>query len=158
MMSYSEKSSSSKPTATFQDVDTFVVANFYAAENSLEKLTEGHISQAFSFVNTNKQKLVIRIGKSVDDFKKDQYAYRQLKSKTLPIPEVLIVGDFPGKLYYCISVFVEGTPSDKLSEYEMKLSLESQLESLASLFSSDVSSSIGWGPIDLKTNNGVFDT
>lgn len=153
-----EKSSADKTKVSTAAVSDFVVSNHGALKGSLNKLSEGHISQAFSFTSIDNRKLVIRLGRHLEDFKKDRYAYLKLDSSKIPVPEVLSIGDFSEDIYYCISVFVEGIQSDKLTNEQMNISLKSQLDSFAKIFKTQISSTSGWGMVDIETGNAKHDS
>lgn len=151
-----KKTSDSKPRFTINDVLALVEKNFSTPIKDFEQLREGHISQAFSFVDIDNRKYVIRINKTATDFEKDEYAYKKFNSNSLPIPKIMEIGSFNQGYFYCISVFVNGLPSDKLNHSSMNHSLESQLKTFSALFKSDISTTNGWGRINIETGNGEY--
>lgn len=128
------------------------------ATSDIRPVGEGWWSQAFSFLQQGERR-VIRIGRHPDDFRKDAIAYRHWNRAGIPIPAIYDIGTYDTDLYYCISEFIAGTPSDQVME---KLEKEDRdalapllLEPLSNIHQLDVSAWTGWGATDAD-GNGLF--
>lgn len=146
-----------KTTHTPDEVRDFLETAEYANPESIEQLSEGHISQAIAFETVDGEKLVLRISAKDEDFLADQYASQKFGSD-VPIPRVTEIGAFGDDSHYCISEFVEGTTTNKLSADEMRASLDIQNDVFAKIFKTDVSSTSGYGNIDIATGNATHES
>jgi hygromycin-B 4-O-kinase len=146
-----------KTTHTPQAIHDFLLTKQHAQPDSIHDLAEGHVAQASSFINGQGDKLVLRIAPRDDDFLHDKYAFEAFGTQ-LPIPRVREIGRFDDTSYFCISDFVEGIPSDKLKQAEINAMQPEILCSYAALFNVDVSSTTGYGSLDINTGNGKFAT
>lgn len=105
-------------------------------------LGEGAWSRCFGF-RRGEAELVIRFGKHVDDFQKDQLAYAYA-TPALPIPEVLEIGQaFDG--YYAISTRAYGVPLENLSETEWLSLVPALVSALEAMRTADLSATFGVG-------------
>lgn len=118
------------------------------AVSDIRPIGEGWWSQAFSFLQQG-NKRVIRIGRHPDDFRKDAVAYRHWNLAGISIPAVYDIGHYDADLYYCISEFIAGTPSDQVMEGLAKEAREALapllLQPLDMIHRLDTSAWTGWG-------------
>ena len=141
-----------KTAYTLENVATFLRNLEGANPASLQKLTEGHISQAFCFENNHGAKYVLRISNKRTDFDTDKYATDTFGS-ALSVPKVIEIGEFESGTYYCISTFVEGKTTNLLGEEELTAALPSIQRSLADIFRFDISATSGYGNLNISTGN-----
>ncbi len=156
-MSEAIKTSNIKPGFDSKEIEEFVVTSLDGI-GTLKKLVEGHTSQAFSFNHEDGTKRVLRIAPNNEGFLLDRYAFKRFASSTLPIPRIYDIGNFRDDSYYCVSQFVEGKPSDQLTQEEMTASLEAQLQCFAQLFNVDIHDVVGWGEINASKDEAPFTT
>lgn len=123
--------------------------------SSLVRLTEGHFSQAFSYETNAGEKRVLRLGRKAKSFYADRYAHEHFNMPGLPIPEVLDIGEAEQGLYFCISRYAPGVPSDQLQAADFSQVRETIEESFARIFTADISDSNGYRNIDFDTGNGA---
>jgi hygromycin-B 4-O-kinase len=147
------KTSNQKPAFSHDVVREYTAEAQGAIAESVTQLSEGHNSQAFSFETNEGKKLVLRIGKYEQDFVMDRYAHDHFNKDALPIPAVLDIGPFRDGTFYCVSEFVEGTPSDQLNAKKFADALSSIHNAFATLFNQDISGTHGYGRIDSATGN-----
>jgi hygromycin-B 4-O-kinase len=141
-----------KTTYSPEKVTSFLGSIEAALPDSLVQLTEGHISQAFSFEKEQGDKYVLRISARQEDFVADKYAADNFGTSLL-VPKVTDIGQFEESAYYCISRFVEGTPSNLVSEQELAAALPNIQNTLAKIYQFDVSTSTGYGHLNTTTGN-----
>lgn len=144
-----------KTSYTQEVVGQFLKTKEQSAD-SIDRLVEGHISQAFSFENKT-GKFVLRIAPKVDDFLVDKYA-SDTYGENLLIPKVLEIGDFQEGSYYCISKFALGKTVSSMENAEVEAVLPAIHDALARIYTIDVSSTQGYGHIDPKTGNAADKT
>jgi len=121
-------------------------------------IADGWWSQAFSFKTAGEVR-VIRISKHPVDFGKDIFAYTHINSTAIPIPEVMAIGKYDEELFYCISRYVAGTPSDQImdiyaSEPNMEIA-QTVITQLVAIHELDTGKLSGWGYTD-ENGNGIF--
>lgn len=143
-----------KTTYTPEDVHQFLETTEHAKPDSIEQLSEGNISQALAFETVDGVKQVLRIAPEDKDFRADQYAF-QTFGGSLPIPPIQEIGSFGEGTYYCVSDFVAGATSNKLSKEDMQATLDVQNDTFAQIFNTSVAASHGYGGIDLATGNAT---
>jgi hygromycin-B 4-O-kinase len=103
---------------------------------------EGAWSRCFGF-RQGDEELVIRFGNHVDDFEKDQLAYRYT-TPGLPIPKVLEIGQaYAG--YYAISTRVHGVPLENVSAPQWQIIVPSLVSALEAMRTADLSATSGIG-------------
>jgi hygromycin-B 4-O-kinase len=106
---------------------------------------EGAWSRCFGF-RRGDEELVIRFGKYLDDFRKDQRA-AAYATPALPIPPVLDVGPaFDG--YFAVSKRGHGVPLESLSATEWLAAVPSVVAALEALRTADLSATSGFGGWD----------
>jgi hygromycin-B 4-O-kinase len=105
----------------------------------------GAWSQCFGFVHEDRD-LVIRFGKYVSDFEKDQLAYRYA-SPDLPIPELLEIGAALDG-YYAISTRAYGVPLESVSAAQWLALVPAIVAALEAMRLADLSATVGFGGWD----------
>src|SRR5258708_34220361 len=94
--------SKKKTELTLREVKRFLHEQFAVEAGNVRHLIEGEVSQAFSF-ECGEIGYVIRIGKAIEGFKKDAYAYNHFRSERLPIPRVIKIGYIDEQHIFCIA-------------------------------------------------------
>jgi len=141
-----------KTNYTHQDMQRFLEKRMDIMPDCIESLVEGETSQVVSFVRSDGQKLVLRIRGRQKDLLADKYAYEQFGG-SVPIPEFLEVGRFASDAYYCITVFTDGVTAKSLLPEELADVLPIIQNVLAKIYTMDVTSTLGYGYIDIETAN-----
>ncbi len=132
-----------------QQAQAFLTSHFGMEPTEVTLIGEGAWSRCFGFSCRelwDNEQCVIRFGNHVDDFEKDQVAYRYM-TPDLPIPKVIEIGQAFGG-YYAISTRVHGVPLESLgaaSWLAIVPSLVSVLEALRTTDLSATSGIGGWG-------------
>jgi hygromycin-B 4-O-kinase len=120
----------------------FLVSYFGNAPADLALIGEGAWSRCFGF-RRGDEALVIRFGKHLEDFRKDQLA-SAYAVPDLPIPEVLDVGQaFDG--YYAIARRAHGVPLESLSSTQWLAIVPAVVSALEAMRMTDLSSTSGFG-------------
>lgn len=133
----------SQPTG----VDVGQARNFLTRHLAREPLDvalvgEGAWSRCFGF-RLGDEAFVVRFGKHVEDFRKDQVAYAYA-APGLPIPRVVEIGEaFDG--YYAISTRAYGVPLEGLDTSDWLATLPSLVSALEAMRTADLSSTQGYG-------------
>jgi hygromycin-B 4-O-kinase len=125
-----------------KQAQSFLADHLGAAPAQVSLIGEGAWSQCFGFRRGNED-LVIRFGRYVDDFYKDQRAYRYA-SPALPVPQVLDIGPAFDR-YYAISTRVYGVPLESLDRPRWQAIVPAVVSVLEALRTADVSSCPGFG-------------
>ncbi len=146
-----------KTNYSSEDVQHFLQTTEHAIPDSIEQLAEGNISQALAFETTYGDRRVLRLSSKKDDFLADQYAYEHFGNNLL-VPRLVEIGTFRNDAYYCISERVEGVISDELDEQEMLSALPAIHDVFARIFTTDISSTSGYGHPDFQTGNAKYAT
>lgn len=120
----------------------FLASHFGAEPTDVVLVGEGAWSRCFGF-RLGDQALVIRFGNHVDDFEKDQLAYRY-HSAALPIPHVSEIGQAFGG-YYAISTRTYGVPLENLNAAQWQATLPSLVDVLEALRTADLAATTGLG-------------
>lgn len=115
----------------------------------VELVGEGEWSRCFGFVHADEE-LVVRFGRHVQDFRRDQWASR-FATPDLPIPDVTEIGEAFGA-WFAISTRVHGTPWEQLDEDAWAATLPSILATLGALRLTDISHTNGYGFWDSSGN------
>lgn len=126
--------------------------------HELAPLGAGAWSRAFS-CTYDRQRLVVRVGKHVDDFAKDRLA-AGFAGPDLPIPQVLLIAPVPElgpDLHACISMRAEGVFIDHLDEAGMRTLLPSLLATFDAMRAIDISETTGYGSWE-ASGNAAFAT
>lgn len=125
-----------------QQAQAFLTNTLRLAATNVEQIGEGAWSRCFGF-RQGDQALAIRFGHYVDDFHKDQLAYRYATTN-LPIPAVLGVGKaFDG--YYAISTRVYGVPLESVDAAQWCALVPSVVAALEVMRLADLSDTVGFG-------------
>lgn len=128
-----------------QDARTFLTRHFDPASAAVEPIGEGAWSRCFGF-RCGDRHLVVRFGRHIDDFQKDQLAYAY-HAPDLPIPEVIAIGRaFDG--YYAISTRVHGVPLENLTTLRWLSVIPSLVAALEAMRTADISTTAGSGGWD----------
>lgn len=122
-------------------IKDFLLQQMHTEIDSLQKLSSGMFSQAYSFV-ADKKEYVFRLNKHEKDFKKDIYAYRNFGNKLL-IPKILKYGKFDDELYYAITLKCKGVTHDKVKNPESIL--PEIIKTIEAMRAIDVTSHYGFG-------------
>jgi len=125
-----------------EQAQAFLTQHFGAAPSEIFPLGEGAWSQCFGFVHQDRN-LVIRFGKYVDDFQKDQLAHT-FASPDLPIPEVLEIGTALDG-YFAISTRVVGIPLESVTAEQWLALVPAVVAALEALRTADLSATEGFG-------------
>lgn len=123
----------------------FLAQQLGTAPSEVIPLREGAWSQCFGFVH-NGRNLVIRFGKYVDDFQKDQRAYN-FANPDLPVPEVLEIGTALDG-YFAISTRVYGIPLESVTAEQWLALVPAVAAALEALRTADLSATEGFGGWD----------
>jgi len=125
-----------------QQAQTFLTQRLGAAPSEVFPLGEGAWSQCFGFGHQDRN-LVIRFGKYVDDFQKDQLAHA-FASPDLPIPEVLEIGRALDG-YFAISTRVYGIPLESVTADQWLALVPAVVAALEAMRTADLSATEGFG-------------
>lgn len=129
-------------TVDIQQARAFLTQHLGAAPSGLVHLGEGAWSQCFGFAWRDRD-LVIRFGHYVDDFQKDQRAYRYA-TPDLPVPEVLEIGPALDRTY-AISTRVYGAPLETVSAEQWLALVPAVAAALEAMRTADLSGARGFG-------------
>ncbi len=132
-------------TVDILQAQAFLTRHLGTEPSDIVRLGEGAWSQCFGFM-CDGQDLVIRFGKYVSDFQKDQLAYRYANA-ALPIPEVIEIGAAPDG-YYAISTRVYGVPLESVPAEQWLALVPAIVSALEAMRLADLSGSEGFGGWD----------
>ncbi len=132
-----------------QQAHSFLSDRFQQTPAELALIGEGAWSRCFGF-RRDDQALAIRFGNHVEDFQKDQVAYRYATPE-LPIPEVYEIGEAFGG-YYAISARVNGTPLEHLDAAAWRATIPAIVAALEAMRTADLSATTGFGGWGLDRN------
>jgi hygromycin-B 4-O-kinase len=132
-------------TVDIEQAQAFLTRHLGTEPSEIVHLGEGAWSQCFGFVCAG-QDLVIRFGKYVSDFQKDQLAH-QYANFDLPIPEVLEIGPALDG-YYAISTRVYGVPLESVPAEQWLALVPAVVAALEAMRMADVSATEGFGGWD----------
>lgn len=138
-------------TVDSQGAQSFLADTLNIPATAVELIGEGAWSRCFGF-RRGDEELAIRFGHYVDDFQKDQFAYRYATS-ALPIPEVLAIGDAFGG-YYAISKRVHGIPLERVSADQWSTLVPAVVAALEALRLADITATTGFGGWDAHGRAG----
>jgi len=125
-------------TVIDEPVDRHAVARFVAqrygpsAAESVAELGGGDWSRAFSF-RLDRRDLVVRLGRHLEDFTKDQKAAMAFAGPGLPVPTVLEIGEAAPGLFYAVSERHFGVFLETLDERGWRNLLPALLRALDAL-------------------------
>jgi len=127
---------------TLGQARTFLTDYLGSEPADLALVGEGAWSRCFGFQRGDAE-LVIRFGKYLDDFRKDQLA-AAYATPDLPIPQVLDVGPaFDG--YFAVSRRGHGVPLESLSVAEWLAIVPAVVAALEAMRTADLSATSGFG-------------
>ncbi len=135
----------------------FLQGQYQTEVTNLQFITGGEGSQAFSFEVDGGQ-YVIRVNRhSAEGFKKDEYAYKHFNFESIPIPEILNIGQMDNGYYFAISKKVDGilardVPKENIADY-----VTPSAAVLEAIHAIPIDSTTGYGKWD-STGNGAHST
>ncbi|MBI4097141.1 MAG: phosphotransferase [Candidatus Levybacteria bacterium] len=128
-------------------VKSFLVRHFSTVISQLESIKGGETSQAFSFAMNDKA-YVIRVHTTINDFKKEKYAYEHFASNKIPIPKFIGLGKIDSDYYYAITERANGDNLDVFN-FKTRKKLVSQLFTvLDAIHAVDISGKSGFGDLE----------
>ena len=130
-----------RPSHSTVDVAAFLGTHFDAV-SEVPRIGGGEWSQAFSFISGGRD-LVVRFVEHVEDYRKDELAYRYA-GPDLPIPKVIEIGD-AFSAHYAVSERRYVGPLVQLDGEGLEAVLPSIMRFLGALRYADVSVSSGYG-------------
>lgn len=129
-------------TVDISQAQAFLARYLGTPPSAVAQIGAGAWSQCFGFSSAGRD-LVIRFGKYVVDFQKDQRAHRYA-SPDLPIPEVLDIGSaFDG--YYAVSTRAYGVPLESVSAAQWQTLVPAVVAALEAMRKADLSTAHGFG-------------
>ena len=132
------------------DATQFVTGRFDPTAE-LIALEGGAWSQAYAFGHGGRD-LVIRFGTHRDDYERDRVAH-QLLGASLPVPEILEIGDAFGGVY-AVAPRAHGEPLELLDADGWQRVVRAVLDLLDALRTADLATTVGYGPWDARANAG----
>lgn len=129
-------------TIDVQQARSFLTGHLGAEPAQVVQIGEGAWSRCFGF-SCDGQALVIRFGKYVDDFQKDQLAHAYA-TPDLPVPQVLEIGPVLDG-YYAISRRVYGLPLEDVGAEQWMALVPAVVAALEALRTADLSATVGFG-------------
>jgi hygromycin-B 4-O-kinase len=132
-------------TVDNEQARAFLTLHLGVKPSEVAPLGAGAWSQCFGFVYDDRE-LVIRFGKYVSDFEKDQLAHRYA-SPDLPIPKLLEIGTALDG-YYAISTRVHGVPLESVPAAQWLALVPAVAAALEAMRAADLSASAGFGGWD----------
>ncbi len=138
-------------TIDVQQARSFLTGHLGVEPVQVVQLGEGAWSRCFGF-SCDGQALVIRFGKYVDDFQKDQLAHTYA-TPDLPIPQVLEIGPAADG-YYAISRRVYGLPLEEVSAEQWMALVPAVVAALEALRTADLTATVGFGGWGADGNAG----
>lgn len=125
-----------------EQAERFLREHFHADAHAVEVIGAGAWSRAFGF-RAGGEELVARFGLYLDDFVKDQGAFR-FCAAGLPVPEVRAIGPaFDG--YYAVSTRCYGDFLDHLDADRWLAAIPSAVDALEAMRLADLSGMSGFG-------------
>ena len=138
-------------TVDSQGAQAFLTDTLKLAATEVELIGEGAWSRCFGFRQAG-EALAIRFGHFVDDFQKDQFAYRYA-APALPIPQVHAIGQAFGG-YYAISTRVYGIPLERVDAGQWHALVPAVVGALETLRLADIANTVGFGGWDAQGQAG----
>jgi hygromycin-B 4-O-kinase len=129
-------------TVDVKQAQTFLATHLGTEPSEVVQIGAGAWSQCFGFSHDG-QDFVIRFGKYVSDFQKDQLA-RTYATPDLPIPKVLEIGRALDG-YYAISTRVYGVPLESVSAEQWLALVPAIVAALEAMRTVDLSATEGFG-------------
>lgn len=144
-----------KPTFTQSSLKDILIRNLGKISH-LAQIAEGEESRAFS-VRASGEDYVVRINQTADGFKKDAFAYEWFSSPTLPIPEIVTLGEFGNGHTFCISRMAQGVTLQSLSDAELPAVVGPVASVMDAIAHSNIEATSGFGRFD-ALGVGVYET
>ena len=132
-------------------VHSFLKNHFSTEIFQLEPIKGGETSQAFSFAMKGRA-YVIRIHTTIDDFKKEKYAYEHFASSDIPIPRFIGLGKVVDDYFYAITEQAKGVNLDALDLKTREKLVPQLFFILDAIHAVDVSDKSGYGDIENSGN------
>jgi hygromycin-B 4-O-kinase len=139
-----------KPTVSRSSL-TATVTRAVGEISDLTQITEGEESRAFSF-RANGERFIVRVNQTPDGFSKDAYAYQRFATATLPIPEIITLGELNSGHAYCISRRVSGVTLQDLTLSELPAVVGPVAGVMDAIATSRLGAKVGYGPFDSQGN------
>jgi hygromycin-B 4-O-kinase len=143
---YLEEACMGKPSFSTTTIHDFVETRLGTVVE-FRSLPEGLASQAFSF-QKGTDSYVIRVGKYITGFRKDQFVYQHFASAQLPIPPVLEVGNLDDTHAFCITRRMPGVRVYDVEEGDLKRLVPPLVQLLASIAAVDIHGTSGYGSFE----------
>ncbi len=125
----------------------FLKRRFAKQVSTIQYVGEGAWSRCFGF-KLGQDDLVIRFGRHLSDFQKDQIASKYATAD-LPIPKVAEIGEAEG-MFYAISTRAYGTPLEELDAVSWISVVPSLVRAMEAMRTADISETSGFGGWDEK--------
>ena len=138
-----------------ETVHQFLQANLHRDAASVQWIGSGWFSHAFSFT-VGERAFVFRVNLYLQDLQKDAFAYQHFASARLPIPRVVLLGQFDETRHFCITERCSGQTLNDLGKAVVRKVMPRLFETLDAIHRVDVSDYTGWGLTDAN-GNGRFD-
>ena len=123
----------------------FVRSRFGDGVRDIASIGHGEWSRAFAF-RDGADDLIIRFSTIDEDFRKDELA-AQFSSRTLPVPEIIEIGEALGG-FYAVSRRAAGSFIDDCDEEQLRALLPSLFLAWDAMREADLSASTGYGSWD----------
>src|SRR5512136_2505856 len=134
----------------------FLQASFHRDAASVQWVGSGWFSCAFSFT-AGEQAFIFRVNSYLQDLQKDAFAYQHFASARLPIPRVVLLGQFDETRHFCITERCSGQTLNDMDTTTVGQVVPQLFETLDAIHGVDVSGYAGWGLTDAN-GNGRFDS
>lgn len=115
-------------------------------------VSEGEESQVFGIRLANED-FVLRINRLAESFHKDAFCYRHFASASLPIPQILSIGEIDGHAY-CVSRRAAGKTLQDLSSAELPAIVARVDEVMDAIAEAPVDATAGFGRFDANGSGG----
>jgi aminoglycoside phosphotransferase (APT) family kinase protein len=125
-----------------------IKAELGATIKSVEWFKTGYYSRAALVETKNADKVVVRFGIDPVGYQKDKYAAQHFASPKVPIPNIKLIKELEGGVWFCISEYVDGVKSDELHGKGAVAAVSSVQETLVALHSTSISDIKGYGDFD----------
>lgn len=113
-------------------------------------VSEGEESQVFGIRLANED-LILRINRLAEGFHKDAFCYRHFSSASLPIPQILSIGEVDGHAY-CVSQRAAGRTLQDLSPAELSPAVARVDEVMRVIAATSLGGTAGFGTFDANGN------
>ncbi|RAP76829.1 hypothetical protein DL346_09770 [Paenibacillus montanisoli] len=114
-------------------------------------VAEGEESQAFS-IRFGEDECILRVNRSAEGFRQDDFCYRHFSSRDLPIPEIVNIGELDGEYAYCVSRRAPGVTLQDLPFSDLPSVTGPVMRVMESIAGTNIAGTKGFGPFD---ENGI---